>query len=230
MNIGIIAEGKADIAVIQNILACFGFDSSQIIALRSELKTDEYDKNIKKEKNIEREFGSWTNVMNDCKERDVFENFFLFENNQKIIIHLDTKETDKFEVTRITNVKKQEEYFRDLRQKVKNKINEWLENNYTNQILYAIAIEEIDAWVLTIYSDKNTCIVTTPKETLRYILKYNYKKEKSPNKSNFDYYLELTEPFKKKKSKKGLNNLIDAKKLNISLSEFLNEIEQIENK
>ena len=228
MNIGIIAEGNADLAVIENILATRGIDSSQIIALRPELRVDEYDRNNPNIQN-ERTFGSWTNVMKDCKdkERAVFEKFFFIETNKHIIIQLDTAETDKYEVSRPLNNKKDETYFTQLRQNVINKISEWLENNYQEQLIYAIAIEEIDAWVLTIYTNGRTDNITDPKSKLRYILTNEFGIKKNKKTPMFDYYYTLTEPFSWKKSKKGKNNINDAALLNYSLLEFINDIDKI---
>lgn len=201
MNIGIIAEGQADLAVIENILATRGIDSSQIKALRPELRVDEYDLNNPETSN-KRIFGSWTNVMNDCKDKVVFEEFFFLEANTHIIIQLDAAETDKYNVTRPNN-KKGETYFIQLRLNVIDKINEWLENKYKGQLIYAIAIEEIDAWVMTIYTNKETNNATDPKNKLRYILKHEFNIEKDKNTSMFNYYFDLTEPFKWRKSKIG---------------------------
>ncbi len=225
MNIGIIAEGKSDLAVIQRILNCYHVDSSQIIPLRPELQKDEYDNNKKPETKNEREFGSWTNVMNDCKDREIFDNFFALENNKTIIIQLDTAETDKYNVNRPAVPKKNETYYTDVRKNVIQKIGEWSDNSHTDELLYAIAIEEVDAWVLAIYENKDTCNHANPKETLRHVLKNKFEIEKPTKQSVFDFYLQITEPFGWKKSKNGKNNLKDARKYNISLSEFVSDVE-----
>ncbi len=55
-------------------------------------------------------------------------------------------------------------------------------NQFSNEIFYAIAIEEIEAWVLTIYIDKqrDTCRYNDPKTELNRVLsrKLSQKKRK----------------------------------------------------
>jgi len=68
--------------------------------------------------------------------------------------------------------KKNKESVAELRNKIVEKLKEWLGEDIRDNIFYAIAIEQIDAWVLTIYSNiKETAYKRDPKNELKKMLK-----------------------------------------------------------
>ncbi len=76
MYIGIIAEGKSDLAVIKNILkGKLGIDSSQLQYLQPGIAYDETDlHNRSAEK-----FSNWDIVRQSCIERKKFSDFFSID-------------------------------------------------------------------------------------------------------------------------------------------------------
>lgn len=213
MKIGVICEGHSDRAVIENILVgTVGIDSSDIIALRPQDLLDETSKSFLKE---EIEFSTWSLVKKECEEKELIEEFFLIEGNEFIVIHLDTSEADDFPIDRPP--KKNHEYCVEMRGKVVSKIDEWIDDeSIVNKILHAVTIEEMDAWVLTIYYDKNTCSSAKPKEKLQHEL----KRQGISSAINYDNYKWLSDNFTKvKKMRKG--NYLSK---NCSLELFVDEL------
>lgn len=212
MRIGVISEGHADRAVISNILtAMVEIDRSDIIPLRPVYEKDETDKAL----NNPRTKSSYSVIKEECESKELIDGFLSLENQDYIVIHIDTAEADRYGVERPN--KKNNNYCEQLRNNVIDQINKWLVNNYSLQILYAVAIEEIDAWVLTIYEDRNSVLIVDAKKRLNRILsKKGIKYTNDP----FDYYLGISKPLSKKKdllSGKYLNN-------NCSMYFFVEEI------
>ncbi|OQY56523.1 MAG: hypothetical protein DRR08_04975 [Candidatus Parabeggiatoa sp. nov. 2] len=175
MRIGIIAEGTTDQAVLENILKGLGYDESDIIPIRPDLSMDETDKQFY---NVDT-FGGWEYVKKDCIERTKLDEFFTIADNQSIIIQVDTLEINQTQ-SLIQKPQKQNNptyaqelkaYAQTLRQSVIDIINEWLQNHYQGKLFYAICIEEMESWILTIYTKKETQTSANPKETLKYVLK-----------------------------------------------------------
>ena len=159
-KIGIIAEGETDQIVIENILIGLGVESADILPLRPKYRTDETDKGY--------QGGTWQGVKNDCLERIEFDRFFQIADNQLIIIQLDTAECEEtdFGVLRPTK-ENNANYASELRQNVIEKVNTWLGNHYANKLLYAITIEEMESWILTIYLNEDTVQRINPKPKLQ---------------------------------------------------------------
>ena len=212
MKIGIICEGHSDRAVITNILeGTIGFNSSDIIPLRPTDQLDETDKaNLPSSY-----FSTWSLVKRECEDKQRINDFLSIEGQEFIVIHIDTAESAEYQINKPLNSSLT--YCKDLRKATIEKINEWLkETEPVNNFLYAVAIEEMDAWVLVIYENKNSSIRPNPKRRLEYILaKKNINT--SPGYAN---YLILSKDFRKSKI------ISDAKllSLNESLSDFCKEI------
>ena len=211
MRIGIISEGHTDRAVIVNlIIGLVGLDSSDIEPLRPIYLKDETDKAA----NNPLTFSNWSIVKEECETRELIDGFLQIDGQEFVIIHIDTAEAELYGITRPD--KKSNSYCRDLYVLVREKIVSWL-GEEKNEIICAIAIEEIDAWVLTIFDGRMTCKLPNPKKTLIQVLN-----KKSINSSpTYDNFLALSDPFssKKKLVKGGYRNL------NCSLNFFCNEIE-----
>ncbi len=124
-------------------------------------------------------FGGWEYVKKDCIERTKLDEFFLIADNQSIIIQVDTLEINQTQLliqkpqkpNNPNYAQELKEYAQRLRQSVIDIINEWLQNHYQEKLLYAICIEEMESWILTIYTKKETQTSANPKETLKYVLK-----------------------------------------------------------
>jgi len=164
--INIIAEGAEDIGVLRSILQAFGFDGSEIIPIRPGLSTDATDK-YKDNQTI----GTFQGVKNSCigknGKRTDFERAFCTSDSNYMVIQLDTAEIEKhdFEFKRPLK-QNNENYCLELRNSVIDVIDGWLEQNYKDKIFYAISIEELEAWCLTIFENKNTVNIVNVKEKL----------------------------------------------------------------
>lgn len=192
MRIGIICEGHSDRAVLENVIkGITDIDSNDLIALRPQYSFDETDLHIKKDV----EFSNWSLVKLECERKELIEDF-LETDGDFIIIHLDTAEADQYFVTRPVKQKGNHNYCLELRQEVVSKIDEWLEKSeIIEKTFHAVTIEEMDAWVLTIYYNKDTCSSTSPKEKLQYEL----GKKSISSLVNYDNYKSLSKDFSKKK-------------------------------
>lgn len=219
MVIGIIAEGREDQAVIKNILKGVAKSLNieiDVRPIRPNLKKDETDL-----QNNTQTIGTFQGVKNACEgvdgEREDFDKFFFFEDSVFMTIQLDTAEIDihNFEFTRPTK-DKNPNYSTELRQNVIDLINTWLENNYENPLLYAIAIEEIEAWYLTIYEKKDSSLSANPKNQLMRILnKKNIKIDGNNKATSFEQ--KVAKDFRSPKKLKEYMNY------NQSLAEFVKE-------
>jgi len=206
MIVGIFAEGRGDLAVITNILkGSLNIDRSDIKYQLPEYDKDQTDLSVMPEE----QFSSWTVVKKVCQERQKIDEFFDSPIDQEsiIVLHLDTAERHREDYNIIEPVKNNDldikEYGNQLRSNVINKVNEWLENSYQEKIAYAIAIEETDAWVLTIYDNSNTDTSShqRPKERLNNLLNQALRqKEKNILRAKtFDKYEWLSSDFRKKR-------------------------------
>ncbi len=226
MRAGIIVEGRSDAAVITNILKgklniskCdiqylvpeFDYDETSLYQMRNE------------------EFSNWTIVKRNCQNRQKISDFIeSFENERFIVIHIDSdmRNESGFNVTEpatINNISDIE----ILRNNIVYKLSEWLDNQFIEKIAFAVAVQEIDAWVLTIFSNQETGLYANPKERLfRVINEPNRfsKKEKQKifdsNEDKFGQYALLSEDFKKTKK------LNEAAEKNLSLKKFCEELEK----
>jgi len=207
MRIGVISEGHSDRAVIANIIfGIAGIDSSDIEALRPLYLLDETDKALRPPET----FSSWSVVKEECENRELIDGFLAIDGQDFVIIHLDSAESAQYGVNRTANKL-------ELRDLIIRQINSWLKNQHSDSILYAIAIEETDAWILTIYEAKDSTTTIRAKERLSRVLGKN-QVNSSPT---FDNYLILSKPFRKSKNVKQGGYL----SYNHSLEAFCKEIE-----
>ena len=212
MRIGVISEGHADRAVISNILTgILEIDRSEITSLRPIYTSDETDKALNNPKTK----SSYSVIKEECESKELINGFLSIEGQDFIVIHIDTAEADKYGVNRPG--RGSSDYCKKLRQIVIEQINLWLANDYSEQIIYAVAIEEIDAWVLTIHENRDSTIAIDAKKRLNRILsKKGVKYIHDP----FDYYWEISKPLSKKKDLSQGKYLIN----NCSLYLFVEEI------
>lgn len=72
MRLGIIAEGRADIAVIKAVLkALKGIDSSDVVQLRPSEQFDETDLS-------EMNFSNWNLVLKSCEDNSLLQSFLMY--------------------------------------------------------------------------------------------------------------------------------------------------------
>ncbi len=233
MVFGLIAEGRSDCAVIRNIL--YGLNlidtDNDLLFLRPEFEIDATTQS--KEIPIkESAFSNWTLVKKDC-ETTKLKGFLLTDNifleERKIILQIDTAECEEtgYEVQRPN--KNQENYSELLRTNVIRKIQEWVtDKEVIKDLLYAVCIEEMDAWVHVLYENKDTSKSINAKEAFNKCL----KKLRTTNKSfakkehaiknrtlleKYDFYSSDFEKIQKKKIKVKIKN-------NRSLEQFIESL------
>lgn len=150
MRIGIIAEGRADIAVIKAVVkAITGIDGSDMYAIRPKEILDETD-------GEELKFSNWELVLQSCNNEQLLVPFFEGIDDEAIlVVHIDTAERgeknyDVLEPQR-TGHPNRKEYSRELRNNVKIKIETLIPERHRDKVAYAIAIEETDAWLIPLY-------------------------------------------------------------------------------
>lgn len=218
MKFGIIAEGWSDIAVIENILVGVGLIDSleQIQPLRPERNYDETDLHTMQPEH----FSNWTLVKQECVERNKIREFLvdgnIFQQVRKIIFHIDTAECGEigYEVER---PEKDKSYCENLRENVIAEMSEWLEMEFIDDSFFAVAIEETEAWVHTLYENKDTSKSADPKRAFQKILKKKNIKTNAPD--EYTKSKKLSEGFQKilKKNKNCLKN-------NLSLKLFIESL------
>lgn len=217
MRIGIIAEGRPDQAVLHNIVdSYFKGHEYDVVLLRPDLALDATDRKLRDSAAA----GGLSRIKKDCEERTLFEEFFIldYKEEDKIIIQADTAEIDEYNVIRPN--KKEDDYTIILRNNIIQKIKEeWLENNYSAELLFAISIEELEAWILILYENRNSTLSINPKSRLQRIL----SKQNINSKEEYDNYLDISKGFKKAKILK------KCLKHNDSLKLFCDDLEALVN-
>lgn len=225
MRAAIIAEGRGDLAVITNILkGSLGINISELQFIRPEYEfdqTDIYQMDITA-------FSNWTLVKAECQNNENIQTFLDINEDGFIVIHLDTAERGDigYEVHQPEkNQYNAEEYCQILRENVIGRIDEWLSGAYKDNVRYAIAIEETEAWILATLINTPTSNIGSPKEKLFLILNKSLSGRNRLNLSNpdvFNQYLEFSKDLKKQRS------LLKAARNNKSLELFCNSLSNFE--
>lgn len=204
MKVGIIAEGPADVAVLINILrGRLGLDGKDMLAIRPDLARDETDLH----EMAEAQFSNWGIVRQECVDRRRIAAFFEpFADERLIVIHIDTAEAELAGYDVKKPGRQEAGYAGKLRELVVEKINAWLGGEHLARIRHAVAVEEMDAWLLTLWSShKDTGSRPDPKKDLKLALSKSNKlsdKERKKNSqlSAHDLYAKLSDPLRKRKN------------------------------
>lgn len=224
MRIGIIAEGFSDILVVKNVLkALTGIDMSEMHAIRPIESFDETDL-------AEMNFSNWQLVLESCKDESLISTFFeLFDGDNIMIVHIDTAERgevgyDIIEPQRTGHLD-WKAYSKELRDKVKCKVEVLLPERFRGKVAYAIAIEETDAWLIPLFDtsqNRDTASYVKAKEKLRTTISSIKRNSKyiDTKHNNLDY-ANMGSEFRK-----GLKN---ARKMNESLNLFCIEVNNLIN-
>lgn len=197
MKIGIIAEGRSDIRVIERILkGCAGIDSSDVLHLRPE---DQFDETSLAEMD-EKQFSSWTCVREECRTQGRIDRFINspIEDERFVIIQMDSAERGEYGVpepnrSHITDWK---EYSREVRENIIGKILEWTENKFGHRLLYAICVEELDAWLIPLY-DSNIPETAQKADPKKYLWEQCISTLKSKEKNAITSYPKLSDRYHK---------------------------------
>jgi hypothetical protein len=229
MKIGVIAEGHSDRRVIQSVLKTLkGIDGSDILSIRP--KEDETDKKIQG-KDV-RSFSNWPIVLEECKNRETFENFFdrvgLIDEECYMVIQIDTAERGKegYDVhspARSGRVDWQT-YSDELRSGVIKKLQDLIPKEYHDKILYAVCVEETDAWLIPIWKKEavDSAKYVRSKEALQQLVSELPLKEKNKYVDTLTKHLEYGNIGKLLKKK----ILKECRRQNKSLDSFCSDVEQ----
>lgn len=168
MRVGLVTEGRGDLAVLVNILkGKLGLDLEDVQFIRPEYDMDETDVHDQGEALR----GGWGRVKRECVERGRIREFVenAIDEEILVVIQIDTAEAHEpgFAVERPR--RDAPEYADVLRQRVVERINAWLEGD-VGRVLHAVAVEEIEAWVLTIHSTRDTAAYGDPKRQLNTVI------------------------------------------------------------
>lgn len=237
MRVGIIAEGKSDQAVIENILCgALSIDRESIQLIRPSDGSDETD--------LYGQRGNNALVKQDCLERRKIRDFFtspIDEGERLLVIHLDTDEIGRGDAilkvarpaqeslpsptpkkskkkTESTAVASFVDTFRD---NIIAEIDGWLEGEFKPQLRYAIAIEETEAWLLALHDDRDTSELREPKKVwIKFQNRPNALTKQERRRyfvdlNPYDAALDVSRGFQRKKT------LLDAAKKNRSLELFV---------
>lgn len=180
MRIGIIAEGFADANVIKAIVKkLLGYDGADMRVLRPEEAFDETDLQAMN-------FSNWQLVLESCKDGEFLGAFFdSLEGDAILIVHVDTAERGQagYDVNEPQRTKGVDyaTYSEQLRQNVIQKINALIAEPYREKVVYAIAIEETDAWLIPLFENKtgDTASHVRAKETLANLISADKKLKKA---------------------------------------------------
>ena len=223
--VGIISEGAEDYGVLRNIFRALGFDGSEIIAIRPTLSKDATDRH-----DNQQTIGTFQGVKNACEGkngiRPDFEQFFKNLDAKYIVVQIDTAEIDRQNFP-FTKPSKEDNanYSTELRTCSIDLINNWLSNTYAEKLFYAITIEELEAWCLSIFEKEDTTYLDSLKNKLQnHLQKKNltYKDLKChPTKQKSAYFEAFTAKYKFHK----LSDLKHYAEKNQSLSDFITSIE-----
>jgi len=223
MRVGIISEGRSDAAVLTNILkGQLNIDRSNISYLVPEL---EYDETTLHQMRLE-QYSNWTIVKQNCENRDKISDYFdFFDDDRFLIVHIDSDMRNEigFEVREPSEIKTIDDIC-SLRQNVIQKLEEWLNHKCIGKTVFAVAIQEIDAWILAIHSNKETGFLPNTKERLKRVLndpsfpKREKQKIFALEDDKFKQYELLSSDFRKK------NKLNSIATNNISLKLFIDDL------
>jgi len=175
VRVGIVAEGPADIAVVRNILkGKLGLDAADTEPLRPKLALDETDLAAARKTGgyhapTPEEYSNWMIVLEECSQRTTIEDFLenQLDEERLVVIHIDTAEAHLpgYDIARPD--RKAPGYSDGLRSLVVQKLWALLGADLAQSVRFAIAIEETEAWLLTLddsLGDRDTGARRDPKK------------------------------------------------------------------
>lgn len=205
MRVGLVTEGRGDLAVLVNILkGKLGLDFEDIQFIRPEYDMDETDVHDQ----AEALRGGWGRVKRECLERGRIREFVAnaIDEDILVVIHIDTAEAHhtRYDVERPP--RDAPDYVELLRQRVVERINSWLGDEGVERVRYAVAVEETEAWLLTIHSRKDTATYGDPKKQLNTLINKTMAEKDRKRHFQLKEYAQadaLSRPFRKLRELEG---------------------------
>lgn len=148
MRVGVISEGRADFAVVRNVLkAVLGLDAADVDSIRPDLQVDETDPDAA------RAFSNWEIVKQECLARESLVNYLGTElaEERLVVVHIDAAECEQenFGVARPDRARG--DYVSECREAVASAMRGWINDPIAERVVEAVAVEETDAWILPLY-------------------------------------------------------------------------------
>ena len=119
-------------------------------------------------------FSNWQLVLEECADRTSLSDFLdsPIDEPRLLVVQIDTAEADLrgFEVARPDH--DSDDYVTEMRARVVAKLSSLLGEALSARTRFAVAVEEIDAWVLTLYAEdgEETGRIKNPKKKLDLVL------------------------------------------------------------
>ena len=194
-GVGIIAEGRGDLAVLTNILqAMLGLERADIHFLRPEYDRDETDLHEMPEAEKR---GSYVYVIEDCQNHRKFADFLEVVAEERIVvIHFDAAEAHRREFGLPAGGDD------SLRDRLIARIREWTTPQHHEHLRFAIAVMETEAWLLAHYEkDRKSDRVRDAKRRLKEVVGPRERKDfgKLCQRPEFDFCDELSKDLRKLK-------------------------------
>ncbi|MBI3135373.1 MAG: phage tail protein [Bacteroidetes bacterium] len=213
-SFGIIAEGPTDQVVIDHILS--GYFNDPDFSLNELQPTRDESSGIS-------DIGGWTKVFEFCRSNNFMESFNF---NHFIIIQIDS---DVSEEVGFGVPKKQSGKDLSVPDLIENVIKKLVEaigpniyNDFKHRIIFAIAVHELECWLLPLYysndkkSKKTGCL-----GALNIELQKKNKFTIDPKKKNQRFYQIISEPFLKRAA------VLKYSKENPSFAYFISKLNEI---
>ncbi len=220
-SFALITEGITDQIIIENIL--FGFYNSKDIfieKLQPKRDTINDDKATTS--------GNWDQVFKYCESADFRENFETILDSY-VIIHIDAdvfftgEISEKYRISVKDNDGvdlNYEDLYKAIQSKLVESIGKEVFEKYEDRIVFAIAVNETECWLLPIYYDdkrkaKTVNCINTINPELKKKLGFTIAKK------NIDYYRKAAKPYLKHKT------IISKYAKNPSLNTFIENLEKL---
>jgi hypothetical protein len=207
-HFAMVTEGESDQAVIDAILSGF-FDDFDLVTTINHPLRDVTDKG--------RATGGWGNLREYCKSQ-AFQK--IFQTSRYVVIQIDTDVSEEFGVTQ--RHEGAEISLEMLIERTISKIIEWIGPEFytlvQDRILFAIAVHQIECWLLPIYfTDKKRSKTTNCIDTLNQVLPQ--REGFSIHAKEYCYYEKMSKHFLKRKQ------LLQYVPRNPSLHTFVQQLE-----
>lgn len=214
MEFGLACEGITDQVVLRSILV--GHFEDEDLYDNTTFLQPAFDETTRKQEG----FGNWTLLLKYLREEKFRDDVLNYD---YLLVQVDTDISNEigFDVSHREsdgNDKSSEQLIADIIIRLIDEINLGQPGFYqenTQKIIFALAVQSIECWLLAHYeSGKRALKIVNCYSSLERVLKHKIEK-------NHDFYEKLSAPFQKKK------NLTSARKNNVSLHLFLENIEAI---
>ncbi len=195
MRIGVIAEGVTDHRILKDILIGYFDDEDAFEYRHLQPVLDATDESN------ESKHGSWTHVIKYCESHEKLKNNLL--DLDFLLIQIDSDVCEKLNIDR-RGSESPDEIVEMVKNRLIEAISTELYEAFESKIVFAIAVNEIECWLLPIYEshpkkrEKIVGCIDTLNSALRVHPKISFFIDKK--KKTYRYYEILSEPFIKRKN------------------------------